>query len=809
MLAPISWLRAYTDINVSDEVFAERMIMSGSNIETVTKFGEELQNVVIGRVQSVVPHEDSDHLSVCMVDVGKASEENPLQIVCGASNVIPGVLVPVALHGSVLPGGFKIKKGKLRGVVSNGMICAANELGFDDKVSPLMHKDGIWILPEEFEIGDEIVEAMGLDETVVDFEITPNRSDCLSMLGLAREVAATFGTELKYPDTTLTKEDASTNASDSVKVEINRPDLCNRYTARIAKDIEIKESPWWLQKRLMFSGMRPINNIVDITNYVMLEYGHPIHAFDIRTIAQATIIVDTPADKVEFTTLDGAERKIEPDMLLINDAEKGIAVAGVMGGLNSEIESDTNTIIVESASFNADSVRITSKKLGIRSEASSRYEKGVSSELSGDAANRVCKLIEETNSGVVTQGIVDNYPNKPELAPITVRTARMNQLLGTKLSQSEMVEILKKLEMDVEEGDGVMHVTPNHVRLDLKEEVDFSEEIGRIFGYDKLDTTLHADAVQSENSKSWETRALVRNILCGFGLSEIQTYSFTSPKSVDKIALAADSSKRDFVKLINPLGEENSVMRTVLLPNILEVLATNRSKSNESVQLFEVGNTFINNSEESDENPAFERISLSIAGYGDTWDFFALKGVICSMLERLGYEDLIFEPASDQPSYHPGRCAKITASEADGGEVLGYMGQLNPDVIKNYDFDRKVCASELDLVSIIEKANLHRQYEALDKYPAVMRDVALLATEDVTVGSVEAIIKNNGGKILESVKLFDVYRGKQIPEGHKSLAFNLTYRADDRTLTDEEVTKVHDAILQSIKENTGATLREI
>ncbi|MDR2610418.1 MAG: phenylalanine--tRNA ligase subunit beta [Clostridiales Family XIII bacterium] len=806
MLVPLSWLKEYVDIPKDEREFCDRMIMTGSNIETVKTFGDDIKNVVVGRVLSVRPHEDSDHLSVCMVDVGDAAEHNePLQIVCGAPNVREDILVPVALHGSELPGGHRIKRGKLRGVESNGMICSAGELGFDDKVSPLLHKDGIWILPEAFPVGADLVEAMGLRETVVDFEITPNRPDCLSIIGMAREAAASFGSKLRYPEASAAGDADAGTAADHISVTIHKPELCSRYIARMADTIVIKESPWWLQRRLMFAGMRPINNIVDITNYVMLEYGHPLHAFDIRTIAGGEIIVDTPETDVKFTTLDGTERTIKPDMLLINDAEGGIAVAGVMGGRNSEIEADTQAILVESASFNSNSVRLTSKKLGIRSEASSRYEKGVPPELSEAASVRVMDLLRKTGSGRVLAGAVDAYPGKAEPAAIRVRAARMNKLLGTDLTPAEMAGILTGLEMDVKEGDGIFDVTPPYARLDLKEEVDFSEEIGRIYGYDRLGVTLPRGAESSTFTDSWRIRAIVRETLTGFGLAEIQTYSFESPKSADRTGVPQGSGKRDFVRLINPLGEDTSVMRTQLLPNLLEALRVNYRKNNENVLLFEIGNTFT--SAGTDELPN-ERLSLAIGGYGAEWDFFALKGVIEALLKRLGIPEARFEANAAAPTFHPGRCADSILRDA-GTVTLGTLGEVHPEVCGAYDLDVPVCAAEIDFELLASRTDLFRAYAPLDRYPAVTRDIALVVDEAVT--ALEAIdsIRAQGGAILESVKLFDIYRGRQIEAGKKSLAFSLVYRAADRTLTDGEVATVHEKILAGLTEKTGAALRDV
>ncbi|MDR1778590.1 MAG: phenylalanine--tRNA ligase subunit beta [Clostridiales Family XIII bacterium] len=805
MKVPISWLKEYVDITVPMDVFADGMILSGSNIETVETFGQDISGVVVGRVLDVKPHEDSDHLVICSVDVGAAA---PLQIVTGAPNVTAGCVVPVALDGSKLPGGIKIKKGKLRGVESEGMLCSAGELGFDDKVVPMLHKDGIWLLPDEFTLGEDLVKALGLDETVIDFEITPNRPDCLSIIGMAREAAATFGGTLRYPDTACKKEDAADAAAAHIEVIINKPELCNRYTARVAKDIKIEESPWWMQRRLMFAGMRPINNIVDITNYVMLEYGHPIHAFDIRTIAGAKIVVDTAAEGEKFTTLDGQERTMSADMLLIKDAEKGSAVAGIMGGLLSEIESDTPMILVEAANFNADSIRKTSKKLGIRSEASVRFEKGVSADLCGEAADRVCALVELTGAGTVLSGVVDNYPVKAKSLTIPVRPSRMNAYLGTDLSAAEQVKILQSLEMKVEEGaDGVLNVTPPHVRLDLTEEVDFTEEIARIYGYGKLATTLHPDSEPSEMPHSWYLRGVIRQILTGAGLSEIQTYSFVSPSGVDQIKLPADSPLRAFIRIINPLGEENSVMRTTLLPGMLTVLAGNANKFNAEAAAFEIGNTFRRPAEGALSD---ERLLLTLGCYGEGWDFFALKGVIALLLARLGISGAEYTAVSDADTYHPGRCAALSVAGRDGGRKdIGLFGEIHPDVADTFGLDTRVVAAELALETLIAEADLARDYTHLDKYPAVTRDISLLADEAVTVGTIEKIVTEGGGALLESVKLFDVYRGKQIPEGKKSLAFSLVYRAPDRTLTDEEVASVHEKIVARLAADTGAALREM
>jgi len=799
MLVPISWLREYVDINMNTQEFADGMIMSGSNIETVTAFCEDIKNVVVGRIISVRDHEDSDHLLIVNVDVG---DPEPLQIVTGATNVEKGQYVPVALDGSILAGGIKIKKGKLRGVQSNGMLCSFSELGFEDKVIPVKYKDGIWILNGEYDPGADLVEALGLRETVVDFEITPNRPDCLSIIGIAREAAATFESDLRNPDTG-TKDTVGTAAEDYIAVQIKKPDLCRRYVARVAKDIKIEESPWWLQKRLMFAGMRPINNIVDITNYVLLETGHPIHAFDIRTIEKNQIIVDTAGDGEKFTTLDESERILTDDMLMINDGVGPIAIAGVMGGLNSEIRDDTDTIVVESANFDMDSVRITSKKLGLRTEASSRFEKGMDSNLSLIAADRVCSLISLINAGVVVGGAVDNYPTKIKPKTIEVRVGKINSVLGTDLSSGDMSGIFRRLEMKVADGsDDIIRVTPPTIRMDLNEEIDFSEEVARIYGYNNLKVTGHKDNCEAGMPADRMLRDLIRSTMTGIGYKEIQTYSFVSPVGVESINTPTDSCKRDFVKLINPLGEENSVMRTTLLPAMMEVMERNYKRNIRDFNAFEIGNTFFN---KNDMELPDERYSFSIGSYGNDRDFFSLKGAVINILDILGIEEYDFEAFSESGTYHPGICAVLKVN----GEKTGIFGEIHPDVRGVYGIDEKVYAGEIDLKSLLDHADIMRYYRPLPKYPFINLDISLLVKDDITVKAIEDIAVGATGDLLESITLFDKYKGKQIPEGMKSLSFSLIYRSGERTLTDEEVMPVHQKLLDKLDKDLGAVLRDV
>ena len=824
MLVPIEWLKDYIDLDVTTEEFCDRMIMSGSNLETCEHFCEEMENVVVGKIEKIEKHPDADKLVVCMLNVGK---EEPVQIVTGAPNVFEGALVPVALHKSRIPGplhgqpkqegGVKITKGKLRGVESFGMLCSAEELGFEDKVVPVAHKDGIWILEGDYELGQDFAEALGLKQAVVDFEITPNRPDCLAMVGMAREASATFKKPFTYPDTDIKDENGKGETKDYVSVDIKNPESCKRYVARIVTDVKVEQSPWWLQKRLMYAGMRPINNIVDITNFVMLEYGQPIHAFDINQVKGGRIIVENAAEGEKFVTLDNNERTLTKDMLLIKDEERGIAIAGVMGGLNSEIEEDTTTIIVESANFSGDSVRATSKKLGLRTEASSRFEKGIDPNLCEAAADRVCRLIELIGAGKVCRGSVDNYPNPETAKTIDIRVDRINHVLGIDITREDMVSMLESLEIKVEGSGNVMTVTPPTVRQDLLEEEDYIEEVARLYGYDKLPVTLPKGNCEAGISDERALRDLTRNSLCGMGLNEIQTYSFVSPKGVDNVRIDEDSWERAFVKLINPLGEENSVMRTILTPNMMEVLARNYSRNIDKVKAFEIGNTFMANMLNEEELPD-EQYSLCIGMYGKNEDFFSLKGIVEELLKVLGIKGAVFEAESEYGVYHPGRCARIAVPSGRQGaedadilyDELGIMGEIHPDVAENYGMDGvRIYCCELMFDAIMRHADTEIVYTPLPKYPSTSRDIALLVDEDMAVGKIEEVIKKHGKKILENVKLFGVYRGKQVEEGKKSVAFTLTYRDKDKTLTDDEVAAVHNDVLNALKDKLNAVLREI
>ena len=816
MLVSIDWIKDYVKLDKwpQDKEFCDRMIMSGSNIETISYLGEGIENVKIAKVLSIDKHPDADKLVVCQMDLGKLGK---LQIVTGASNLYVGAYVPVAAHGSVVPGplhgqpkqegGVKISAGELRGVKSDGMMCGPQELGIADKCAPLVSKDGIWLLSGNYEdkLGEDIDEVLGLKDGVVDFEITPNRPDCLSMIGMAREAAATFGGELVYP-----KTDCNTLAeksSDYIQVEV-KSDLCKRYTARVIKDVKIEQSPWWLQKKLIAAGMRPINNIVDITNFVMMEYGQPLHAFDIRSLAGGKIVVDVAEEGSKFTTLDGVERSLDDSMLMINDANGPVAVAGVMGGLDSEIKPDTETVVLESANFVGSSVRQTSKKLGLRTEASGRYEKGIDPNLCEEAADRVCALIDELGYGKVLEGSVDIYKSPEHPQVVSARVSRINKVLGTDLSREDMVAILESLEMKVQGTGDDMIVTAPTVRQDILKEVDFVEEIARMYGYDNLPNTLPKLDVKAENSLSWETRRKLRDLLCAMGADEIQTFSFINQKIFDACRIDEESWERDTVDIINPMGEDTAAMRTILTPGMLEVLARNYNRSVDGVRAFEIGKVFSKNYIQPEGLPD-ESFDLSIGVYGKDESFFTLKGMTECMFDMMGIKDVSYIAEPEYGVYHPGRCARVVKVTDKGEEVeLGIMGEVHPDVASNYGIGDKVYCGEFFLDRLIEFSSREIQYSKPPKYPSTSRDIAMVVSESTPVAEIEKVIKEAGTEILRSVKLFDIYRGIQVGAGKKSVAYSLTYRHDDRTLTDVETEDAHAKVVEALKNNLGASIRD-
>ncbi|MDF2548448.1 MAG: phenylalanine--tRNA ligase subunit beta [Anaerosolibacter sp.] len=798
MFVPLKWLKDYVDIDHMDvRKLSEDLEMSGSKVEAVEVLGEEIDKVVVGKILEIQRHPNADKLLVTKVDVGSEI----IQIVTGADNIQEGHYVPIVLVGGTLPGGVKIKKGKLRGEESSGMMCSAKELGLVDKVIPAYQKDGIYILDQAYTPGDDIKGILGIKGHVIEFEITPNRPDCLSMLGMARETAATFNLDMNYPEIKINHEHG--NIEEVASVEVLNTDFCRRYAARAATDIVIKPSPEWMQRRLMEAGVRPISNIVDITNYVMLEMGQPLHAFDLNMLTDKKIIVKQAEEGSVFTTLDGTERKLDSSMLMICDGEKPVAIAGVMGGENSEVTDETRAILLESANFYNDNVRATSKKLGLRTEASARFEKGVDPNIALNAVNRACQLIEELGAGKIVGGIIDIYPNKLEKRSLKARPQRINDLLGTKLSPEEISNILQKLEIEVsQDEEGLLLAIPTF-RQDITEEIDIVEEVARIYGYNRIDVTIPKGNSQGAKTNGQIIEDYAKKYLNAAGVTEISTYSFVSPKGFDMIGLPEESFMRRSVKLINPLGEENSIMRTTLMPNMLEVLSRNNNRNVESVKAFEIGRVFLPHSIPVDQLP-IEKPVLTLGMYGQNIDFFTMKGTIESVFHNLGIQNIAFTPEKNHPTFHPGRCANLVWEN----HILGVIGEIHPDVAENYDLEVRTYLGEIDFNIVLQITRLDRIYKALPKYPAITRDIALVVKDEVYVKQIEDIIKENGGKLLEQVQLFDVYKGKQIKEGYKSVAYALTYRGEDRTLTDEEVVKVHDKILNQLKEKLDAQLRD-
>lgn len=794
MLVSLKWLRDYVDIDMDTKEFADKMTMTGTKVEKVDFYGTDIEKVVVGKIIEITPHPDADKLIVTKVDVGS----EVIQVVTGAKNVSEGDYIPVARVGAKLPGGIKIKKGKLRGETSEGMMCSGDELGIDAQYVPDYKKDGIYILDHEetFELGKDVKEVLGINDALIEFELTSNRPDCRSMIGIAREAAVTIGQKLKYPEITVAESDEEINFD----IEIENSVLCKRYAARIVKDIKIAQSPYWMQRKLIEAGVRPINNIVDITNYVMLELGQPLHAFDLNQVATGKIVVKNASEGEIFITLDEKERTLDKDMLVITNGEKSLALAGVMGGANSEITDNTTSILLESANFKSENIRATSKKLGLRTEASARYEKGIDPNLVEDAINRAAQLIEMLGAGRVLKGIVDEYPSKPETKVLVVDPQRINKLLGVDVPMNQFVEILESLEFKCNlKSSNELEIEVPSFRLDMGQEADVLEEIARIYGFENIPAAeLEGNftaGVKTEKQKFMDT---VKNTAYSVGLNEILTYSFVSPRGVDRINLLQDDKKREFVRLLNPLGEETSVMRTSMMPNMLGVLSTNVSQKVESVAAFECGHTFT-----PQNGLPVESKHMCIGMYGKEVDFFTLKGALETILERVGLKVYQIVPETNNSTFHPGRCANLVYNNM----YIGTFGELHPDVVENYNLGQRVYMCEIDLDLIFENADNAIIYSPLPKYPSTSRDIALIVKDEVFVGQIEDIIKANASDILESYKLFDVYKGAQIEEGHKSIAYSITYRSKDKTLTDEDVAKVHDKILSELSEKLNANLR--
>ena len=792
----MKWLSDYVTLDTTVKDFCAAMTMSGSKVEVATEEGSEIKNVVVGKLLSVVPHENSDHLVVCQVDVG---QEQPIQIVTGAPNVKAGDIVPVALCGAELPNGVKIKKGKLRGVESNGMLCSLGELGLTVHDFPYAIADGIFLIQEDCQIGQDIHEAIGLNDTSVEFEITSNRPDCLSVTGLAREAAATYHVPLNLKKPTFQGIDG--NIQDALQVEIQNKEKCPRYAAGIVKNVKIAPSPRWMRERLRASGVRPINNLVDITNYVMLEYGQPMHAFDLRYVKDGKIVVRNAAEGETITTLDGVTRTLSPEMLVIADAEKPIAVAGVMGGEYSGIMEDTNTVVFESAYFEPVQVRRTAKKLGMRTDASARYEKGLDPEGCLRTLERAFELVELLGAGEPVRTHIDLDYNEKQRNRIPFDPDWINKFLGTDISREEMCDTMKMLEIEV---DGDTCISPSF-RIDLERPADLAEEVARIYGYNNIPSTVIKGVANASLTPKQKFRRTLENATVAVGCYGILTYSFISPKYFDKIALPADSSLRKTVVISNPLGEDTSVMRTTTLPSMLETLSLNYKNRNAAVALYEIGKEYLPTA--PDKLPE-EPDRLTIGMYGDDADFFTLKGMVETILETAGLHDCTYKacgtdsPFGETCALHPGRSAVIYAGETP----IGYLGEIHPTVQKNYDIGTRTYVAKLLIDEMQPLAQTEITYQPLPKFPAITRDLSLVCADEIPVGDLQAAMKKAVGNILEQITLFDVYKGEQIAAGMKSVSFSIRMRSHEGTLTDEQADAAMKRVLKALKEH-GATLR--
>ncbi len=796
----MKWLHDFTNTDgITVKEYCDRMTDTGSKVEGYEILGEDIQNVIVAKVVSMERHPNSDHMFICQVDIGK---DELVQIVTGAQNVNEGDIVPAAIPVAHLPGDITIKPGKLRGVESNGMLCSIAELNLTLHDMPEAAEDGILILGKDYEdkIGMDIKEALQLDDTVVEFEITSNRPDCLSVIGLARETAISFDKPLLIPAPVVKETNDGDKIDNYLSVKITDSDLCYRYAAKVVKNVKIAPSPLWLRMRLRAAGVRPINNIVDITNYVMLEYGQPMHAFDYAMLDGSAINVRRAHDGELFKSLDDKDHVLDSTMLAICDEKKPCALAGVMGGANSEIKETTATVVFESACFSGPSVRVTAKKNGMRTESSSRFEKGLDPENCMPGLLRACELVQLLGAGDVVDGTIDVYPGKPEAVVLPLEVEKINRFLGVELDYDYMKSILERLECKVE-GDKI--VVPSF-RADLTCMNDIAEEIIRIYGYNKIKSTcIYAETTQGGRTPKQQYEVDTEELLYGMGFDQIQTFSFISPKFYDKIRMAEDDKLRTSIVISNPLGEDTGVMRTTALPSMMDVVARNINFSNEDVRLFEMATVYL--PLEGDNVLPLEKKVVTLSAYGKGEDFYALKGVIENILASAGIEKAKFTAYSDDKAYHPGRCAQIYA---ENGTLLGIFGQIHPLTAQNYDIDIPVYAAQLDFDAIWDSADMTIDYKPLPKFPSVSRDFSFLCDEELPVGDIAEVMTKAAGKLCEEVKLFDIFRGEKLGEGKKSVSFRVTLRATDRTLTVEEVDKVSKKILNDLKFRLGIGIRE-
>ncbi|MCL2397920.1 MAG: phenylalanine--tRNA ligase subunit beta [Defluviitaleaceae bacterium] len=788
MKIPISWLKDYVNIDCDVKTLADRLTMSGSKVEKIEHLGADITNVVVGRIAAILPHPNADKLVVTHVDIGETEHK---QVVTGATNLKEGDYIPVALHGANLAGGLKIKKGKIRGEASDGMLCSIEELGYTQADYPEAHPDGIYVFAQPQPLGADARFILGLLEDVLEFEITSNRPDCYSIVGMARETAATLGTPLQLPEIPVADDDTT----GIIGVEIKNAELCPRYIARVVQNVRIEPSPQWLRRRLINAGLRPVNNIVDITNYVMLEYGQPMHAFDIRAI-DGHVVVRNAADGEKITTLDGVERTLDADMLVIADTTKAVGIAGIMGGEHSKITDDTTTILFESANFYGPNIRQTAKRLGVRTDSSAKYEKGLDPNLSLISVNRACQLVQELACGDVLPGMVDCHPSPRLPGRVPFDAEKINALLGINASHQEMADIFSSLGICL---DGDTAIIPTH-RNDIKLWQDLAEEVARIYGYDNIPTAVASSSNVGKKSQSQLMEQQLTDTMVALGFCQSLSYAFESPKVFDKLLIPTDSPLRDTVRIINPLGEDTSVMRTTMLSSMLTSLSTNNAKRNEEAALFEIAKIYHPNAIKT-ELPD-ERQHL-IAGYYGPKDFFHIKGIMEAVADTFGVPTTNFAAETTLPFFHPGRCGRLYVDDV----AVATIGQVHPAVAANYDISRPVYLAVFYLEKFFAAANLNKTYTPLPRFPESYRDIAVVVDNAVINGDLIANIRKNGGKYLRQLQLFDVYTGDNVPTGTKSMAYNLTFRADDRTLTDEEISGAMAKIVAALEATLGAKLR--
>ncbi len=804
MNTALSWIKAYVpDLDCTAQEYTDAMTLTGTKVEGFEELFADLDKIVIGQVLKVEQHPDADKLVVCQVNTGSGT----VQIVTGAPNVFEGAKVPVVLDGgrvagghdgSRTAGGIKIKKGKLRGIESNGMMCSIEELGSSRDYYPDAPEDGLYILPEDAPVGADAIAYLGLDDTVFEYEITSNRVDCYSVLGIAREAAATFRKEFIPP---VIKETGNNeDVHDYISVSVKDTDLCPRYTARVVKNIKLAPSPKWMQRRLAASGIRPINNIVDITNYVMEEYGQPMHAYDLDTIAGKQIIVRRAKDGEEFVTLDGQTRKLDSSILMICDSEKPVGIAGIMGGENSKITDTVHTMLFEAACFDGTNIRLSGKKVGLRTDASGKFEKGLDPNTAEEAMNRACQLIEELGAGEVIGGMVDEYPVVRTGNTVVFEPEKINALLGTNVSREDMIGYFEKIGLSYDEA--LNEVAVPSWRQDLHCMADLAEEVARFYGYDNIPTTLPSGAASAGKlSYKLTVEKTAKEVAEYCGFSQSMTYSFESPKVFDKLLVDADDELRKTVVISNPLGEDFSIMRTIPLNGMLTSLATNYNRRNKNVKLYELATIYLPKALPVTELPN-ERVQFTLGMYGEG-DFFTMKGVVEEILTKLGITGKVnYEPKAGKNYLHPGRQANILYN----GTVLGYLGEVHPEVCDNYQIGEKTYVAVLDMPVVMELANFEIKYQGIAKFPAVTRDISMVMPKEILVGAVEEVIAKKGGKLLEEYRLFDIYEGAQIKEGFKSVAYSITFRSKEKTLEDKEVNEIMDKILKALSD-MGIELR--